>query len=468
MFTLADAFAALGREVPDGSRNVQIDGIQIDSRLDVRDRLFVAIRTESADGNTFVGDAFMKGAAAAVLQQSTWEWPYGRQLVVEDSVAALAKIGRYVRLRSSNVKVIGITGSNGKTTTKQALAAALSAAGSVVSSERSFNNELGIPITLAEIDLETDYAVVEMGAQVVGEIAGYCQMAAPDVGIITNVGRAHIGLFGSDENVAQAKGELAEAVGVDGSVVLNRDDAWSKSIRDRTRATITWFGESEDADVVGRYSELPGFAGGQVELKTRGDSATLGVPAVGRHLAPSFAAAVACGQAMGIDFGILIEGLGRFVPPKHRMEVKSARGFNILDDSHNANRDSMLYALDQLRRAKVGGRKLAVLGDMLELGEFADEDHAAVGQAAAFVDELFTIGDKSEVIGKSCGQAGLDVRQIHHYPSDPFDSESIEAPLSALADRLRAELREGDVLLIKGSNALGLHQLADRIRRDGR
>ena len=466
MFTLADAFTALGREVPDGSRNVRIEGIQIDSRLDVRDRLFVAIRTESADGNTFVGDAFMKGAAAAVVQQSTWEWPYGRQLVVEDSTAALAKIGRYVRLRSSRVKVIGITGSNGKTTTKQALAAALSAAGSVVSSERSFNNELGIPITLAEIDLETDYAVVEMGSQVVGEIAGYCQMAAPDVGIITNVGRAHIGLFGSDENVAQAKGELAEAIGGDGNVVLNRDDAWSRSIGDRTRALISWFGESDGADVVGGYSELPGLVGSQIELKTRGDSTTLDVAAVGRHLAPSFAAAVACGQAMGIEFGTLIQGLERFVPPEHRMEAKSARGFNILDDSHNANRDSMLYALEQLRRARVGGRKLAVLGDMLELGEFADEDHAAVGREAAFLDELFTIGDTSELIGKSSSEAGLDPRRIRHYPSDPFDPESIEAPLSALADRLRDEMREGDLLLIKGSNALGLHQLADRIRGD--
>ena len=156
MFTLADVFTALGRDSPEGSENVTVKGVQIDSRLELTDRLFVAVRSESGDGNKFVGEAFAKGASAAIVQESSWEWPYGRQVVVEDSVEALGKLGAYLRRRSDTAKVIGITGSNGKTTTKEALSSALSAAGTTVKSERSFNNELGIPTTLAEIDSTTE------------------------------------------------------------------------------------------------------------------------------------------------------------------------------------------------------------------------------------------------------------------------------------------------------------------------
>src|SRR3990172_13346709 len=205
MFTLADVFLALGRPAPAGSETVAVTGVQIDSRLDVAGRLFVAIRTDTADGNKYVGDAFRKGAAAAIVQETTWEWPHARQIVVEDSVQALGMLGAYLRRKSPRARVVGVSGSNGKTTTKEAIAAALSEDAAVVRSERSFNNELGVPITLTQIGPETDFAVVEMGAQVVGEIRRYCELARPDAGVICNVGRAHIGLFGSEENVALAK-----------------------------------------------------------------------------------------------------------------------------------------------------------------------------------------------------------------------------------------------------------------------
>ncbi len=467
MFTLSDVFAALGRDSPEGSQNVGINGIQIDSRLELTDRLFVALRSGSGDGNNFVGDAFAGGAAAAIVQESSWEWPYGRQLVVEDSIEALGRLGAYIRGHSHTVKVIGVTGSNGKTTTKEAVSAALSAAGTTVKSERSFNNELGVPITLAEIDESTDFAVVEMGAQVVGEIAGYCRMATPNAGIISNVGRAHLGLFGSAENVARAKGELAESIGSDGVVVLNRDDPWSQSIRERTPARIAWFGTSDGEGVTARYSALDSLRGCSLDIVSGRKSATVRIPAIGRHLAGSFGAALACGEALGVDFETLVEGLGNFEPAPHRMEVLEANGVTIVDDSHNANLNSVLYALAELEQAIVGGQKIAVLGDMLELGEFAEADHRAVGSAAGFLDQLITIGDASRLIGETASSAGIDPRRVSHYAADPTDPNSAHESIRDLAGSLRSQLREGDVVLVKGSNALGLHRIVGEFQTTG-
>ncbi len=464
MFTVADVFIALGRNPPEGAANVQVSGVQIDSRLELTDRLFVAIRTESGDGNKFVGDAFAGGAAAAIVQEPSRDWPYARQVVVEDSVAALGKLGSHLR-RSHAATVIGVTGSNGKTTTKEALAAALSAAGATVKSARSFNNELGIPITLAEIDSKTEFAVVEMGAQVVGEIAEYCLIATPDAGIICNVGRAHVGLFGSAENVATAKGELAESIGADGVVILNRDDQWSRSIRERTGARVVWFGESEGEGVSARYSALDRLRGCRLELLSGAKSGTIEVSAIGRHLANSFAAAVACGEALGVDFDTLMHGLGTFTPPPHRMEVREAGGAMILDDSYNANLNSMQYALSELANAAVEGRKIAVLGDMLELGEFTEADHREVGSSAAFLDQLITIGDESRRIGEAAVLSGLDPLRVCHYQSDLADPASTLESIGAIADRFQNELRDGDVVLVKGSNGLGLHRLADRLHQ---
>ncbi len=462
MFTIADVFAALGRIPPEGAENVEVNGVQIDSRLELTDRLFVAIRTESGDGNRFVGDAFARGAAAAIVQQPSREWPSTRQVVVDDSVAALGKLGSHLR-RSSAAAVIGVTGSNGKTTTKEALASALSAAGATVKSARSFNNELGVPITLSEIDSATEFAVVEMGAQVVGEIAEYCLMAAPDAGIISNVGRAHVGLFGSAENVAKAKGELAESIGPGGVVVLNREDRWSRSIYERTSARVVWFGESAGEGVSARYSALEGLRGSRLELLSGARSGTIEVSAIGRHLANSFAAAVACGEALGVDFDTLMDGLRTFTPPPHRMEVRAVGGAAILDESYNANLNSMQYALSELANAAGDGRKIAVLGDMLELGEFTETDHREVGSSAAFLDRLITIGDKSRMIGEAAVLSGVDPRQVLHYQSDPADPASTCEAIAAVASRLQDELRDGDVVLVKGSNGLGLHRLADRL-----
>ena len=302
-----------------------------------------------------------------------------------------------------------------------------------------------------------------MGAQVVGEIAQYCRISNPDAGIICNVGRAHLGLFGSPERVAEAKSELATSIGSGGVVVLNRDDPWSDLICQRTRARIAWFGMTDGKGVKAHYSALPGLQGCRIRLLSGHRSATIQLPSIGYHLARSFAAALSCGEALGLDFGTLIDGLRNFHPEARRMQIKELHGITIVDDSYNANLNSMQYALAELKRAAVEGRKVAVLGEMLELGEFTESDHQSVGSAALFLDELITVGDKAQLIGQTASRSGFDPSRISHVPANPMDPASIREALLEVADQLRGDMRQGDVVLLKGSNALGLHRLTEEI-----
>lgn len=461
-FTLAEVRTALGHQPLPGDDAVRLNGLQIDSRLAEQGDLFIALRTDGGDGNLYVGDAFGRGAKAAIVERLDSEQAAARQIAVSNSLAALTELGRHFRARATRTQVIGITGSNGKTTAKEALAAALGGPGTVVKSEKSFNNELGIPVTLAEITGDTDFAVVEMGAQVVGEIASYCELARPHHGIITNTGRAHVGLFGSAENVVRAKGELADYLGPKSVLALNADDSASAAIADRTRARVVWFGREPGENIVASSVQTaPDLSGQQVRLTCGARTGEVRVGAVGRHLGEAFAAAVALGLALDLAFEDLLDGLGSFKPMAHRMQVHHVHGATILDDTYNANRESCIYALGELRRARPGGRLLAVLGDMLELGEFSAADHAAVGSQAGFVDELATIGMDAELLGEAAMAAGVNQANYRHFAADSGSLDSSGMAVEAVAGWLRQELRPGDLVLIKGSNALGLARLVD-------
>jgi UDP-N-acetylmuramoyl-tripeptide--D-alanyl-D-alanine ligase len=458
-FSLAEVRAALGERPEPGDEAVRLTGIQFDSRHAVPGELFVALNTATGDGNRYVGAAFDGGARAAIVERRDPGRPAGRQILVADSQAALTALGRHFRDRAT-ATVIAVTGSNGKTSTKEALAAALATSGSVVRSQRSFNNELGVPVTLAEIGPGTDFAVVELGAQVVGEIAGYCEIARPRHGVITNVGRAHVGLFGSPENVARAKGELGEYLGAEGVLALNAGDAASQGIARRSRARIVWFGGE---GVTAQVEIESDFSGQTVRLAAGKLAGEVRIAAVGGHLGESFAAAVALGLGLELEFEKLLEGLRAFQPMPHRMQVHKFGGAVVLDDTYNANRESCHYALGEMRRARPSGRRLAVLGDMLELGGFSAEDHAAVGREAGFLDRLATIGEDAEIIGREAVAAGLDKGSWRHFAAS---SESLEASRDGVAtvtEWLREELRDGDLVLVKGSNALGLTRVIDAL-----
>ena len=463
-FTLAEVRSALGQPPRQGDVSVELNGVQFDSRLAVPGDLFIALSTDGGDGNLYVADAFDRGAAGAIVERLTPGHPAGRQIEVRDSLAALTELGRYFRARAAGAQVIGITGSNGKTSAKEALAATLSTSGTVVKSQKSFNNELGIPVTLAETTEETDFAVVEMGAQVVGEIAGYCELARPDHGIITNTGRAHVGLFGSAANVVRAKGELAEFLDSDGVLALNANDPASEKIAQRTDARVAWFGHGPADDIVrATVVTAPDLSEQRVRLVCGALEGEVRTGAIGHHLGEAFAAAVALGLALDLDFVDLLTGLGSFQPMPHRMQVHRMNDATILDDTYNANRESCLYALGELRRARPEGRRVAVLGDMLELGEFSAAEHAAVGAEAGFVSDLVTVGTDAEIFGREAVAAGLNEGNHRHFAAGVGSPDDSSPALEAVGGWLRENLRPGDLVLIKGSNALGLERLIDKL-----
>lgn len=462
-FSLADVRVALGRRPEPGDEAIALTGIQFDSRIAASGELFVALSTPTGDGNRYVGAAFKRGAAAAIVERIDPRQPAEVQIQVPDSLAALTRLGRHFRNRST-ATVIGVTGSNGKTSAKEALAAALSTSGTVVRSQRSFNNELGVPATLAQIGPTTDYAVVELGAQVVGEIAGYCELARPHHGLITNVGRAHVGLFGSPENVIRAKGELAEYVAPEGVVALNAGDDASSTIAGRTRARIAWFGGDPGGEGVHASVRVsPDLTGQTLQLTAGARSGEVAISAIGRHLGESFAAAVAVGLGLELKFDDLLEGLRSFQPMEHRMQVHRFGDATILDDTYNANRESCRYALREMRQPRPPGRRIAVLGDMLELGDYSAADHAAVGSEAGFLDKLATIGGDAAIIGREAVAAGLDPNDHRHFPATTGSLDESLPGVEAVTEWLRREIRTGDLVLIKGSNALGLTRVIDAL-----
>lgn len=463
-FYLSEVRSALGHPWTPNDQRLGINGVQFDSRRAESGDLFVALSTKRRDGNKYIGDAFRRGAVAAIVERIDPAYPDAQQIVVPDSQAALANLGSYFRDRAKNSQFIGITGSNGKTTTKEALAAVLGTTGSVVKSQKSFNNELGIPVTLSETTPDTTYTVLEMGAQFVGEIKSHCELARPHHGIITNIGRAHLGMFGSPQNLVRTKAELAQYLNRNGILILNANDSATQYIAKQTKARVAYFGSSSNKHTTSSDVHTASDLSGQdVRIESRRRRGEVHVKAIGRHLGQAFSAAIALGLELDLDFDDLLDGLSTFEPIPHRMQIHRALETTIIDDTYNANRDSCLYALAELQQAHPQGRRIAILGDMLELGRFSAEDHAAVGAEAGFVDRLITIGEQASLYGEKALASGLDPNHYRFFPADIESTDASALALETAGDFLRNELRPGDVVLIKGSNALQLSRLVDQL-----
>lgn len=463
-FYLSEVRAALGHTCGPKDQRLRINGVQFDSRRAEPGNLFVALSTERRDGNKYIGDAFRRGAVAAIVERIDPAYSDAQQIAVPDSQAALRNLGSYFRDRATNAQFIGITGSNGKTTTKEALAAVLGTNGSVVKSEKSFNNELGIPVTLSETTRDTIYTVLEMGAQFVGEIKSYCELARPHHGIITNIGRAHLGMFGSPQNLVRTKAELAQYLNRNGILILNANDSATQYIAKKTKARVAYFGSSPNKHTTWSDVQTASDLSGQnVRIGSEKRRGEVHIRAIGQHLGQAFSAAMALGLEFDLDFDDLVEGLSTFEPMPHRMQIHRALETTIIDDTYNANRDSCLYALAELQRARPQGRRIAVLGDMLELGRFSAQDHAAVGAKAGFVDRLIAIGKQASIYGEEALANGLNPNHYRFFPAEPESTDDSALALGEAANYLQNELRTGDVVLIKGSNALQLSRLVAQL-----
>ncbi|GHE13097.1 UDP-N-acetylmuramoyl-tripeptide--D-alanyl-D-alanine ligase [Klenkia taihuensis] len=442
---LAEVGDAVGGTLtgPDG----QVTGaVTVDSRTAGPGDLYVALPGERVDGHDFVAVAVAAGAAGALSTRPVDGVPV---VVVEDPVAALGRLAHAVHERLTGLTTVGITGSSGKTSTKDLLGQVLGTAGPTVSPPGSFNNDIGLPLTVLSADAGTRYLVLEMGARGIGHIARLCGVARPDVGVVLNVGSAHLGEFGSPDAIATAKGELAEAA--TGTAVLNADDPRVRAMAARTTARVLLTGTAADADVRATDVVLDPDARASFTLHAAGETHPVRLQVVGAHQVANALSAAGAALAAGLTPAQAAAGLSAaVVQSRWRMEVtRRPDGVVVVNDAYNANPESMRAALAALQ-GMTGTRRVAVLGAMGELGPGADEEHHRLGvDAAAAVDLVVAVGP--DAAGIAAAQEG-----------------SVHVPDRAAARQLLAEvLRPGDVVLVKASRAQGLELLAADLVEDG-
>lgn len=414
----------------------------IDSREAAPGDLFVALTGERVDGHDYAVDAVGRGARGVLVERALDLGPDVAQFVVPDTLAALQQLAVAWRNALTALEVIGVTGNVGKSTTKLITAAILGRRYRVQAQAHNYNNEIGVPLCLLELRPETERAVIEMGMYTTGEIALLCTWARPRIGIVLNVGPVHLERAGSLDAIARAKRELPEALPSDGHAVLNIDDDRVRAMAPYTRARVWTVGTSGDAEVRGSDIASSGAAGFTFTLAAIGRSRRVHVPLAGAHLVTNVLAGAGAALADGIDFDSVCEAVEALDVPTRLAVRRSERGFTVLDDTYNASPAATLAALDLLRETP--GRRLALLGDMLELGEVSATEHARVGRRAAeVVETLLTVGVHARAVSDAAERAGL--RDVRHF-----------ATKDEAAEALRDALRPGDVVLVKASRALAL------------
>jgi UDP-N-acetylmuramoyl-tripeptide--D-alanyl-D-alanine ligase len=462
---LADVATAVGGELvgPPGGATAQVTGsVTVDSRTIGPGDLFVALPGERVDGADFLPAAAAAGAAGAL---STRPHPALPCVVVADPVHALGRLAAAVhqRLVAGGLVTVGITGSSGKTSTKDLLGQVLATDGPTVSPQGSFNNDIGLPLTVLTAGPETRHLVLEMGSRGPGHIARLCDIARPLIGVVLNVGSAHLGEFGSAEVIATSKGELVAALPTGGTAVLNADDPRVLGMAARSRARVVTTGVHAAADVRATDVELDEQARGRFTLVAAGEQHPVALQVVGAHQVANALAAVAAALAAGLSPAQVAAGLSAAEPrSRWRMEVtRRADGVTVVNDAYNANPESMRAALDALARLP-GRRRIAVLGAMGELGPGADAEHARLGRDAvrSGVDLLVSVGP--DAVGVHTG-AGAEWSTTGR----PAEDEPVHVPDRDAARRLlAAELAPGDVVLVKASRSYALEVLAADLLTD--
>lgn len=463
MLTLADIFEALTLTRPNGAE-MPITEAVVDSRLVIPGSMFVAIPGEHVDGHDYVADAFQRGASLALIQHEIsgdfQTLRLGQDptsavsaalnsplcLQVENSLAALQDIARFWR-RKLELRVIGITGSVGKSTTKEVIAEVLDQRYRTLKSPGNRNNEIGLPLTILKLGRGYERAVLEMGFYIPGEIAFLCDIALPEIGVVTNIGTVHAERAGSQEEIFQGKSELVKALPADGVAILNRDDPLVVKMAGMTKARVFFYGLDPASDLWADEVEGLGLEGIRFRFHYQKEILHVRVPMIGQHSVHTALRAAAVGLTDGLTWQEILDGLRQGHAQLRLTAIRSESGALLLDDTYNASPESMLAALNLL--AELGGHRVAVLGDMLELGQYEKQGHELVGvRAAAVADALVTVGMRAHLIAKAARRAGLGSRRITEF-------EDQEQAIS----HLRKSLAKDDVVLVKGSH--GIHM--DRI-----
>lgn len=466
MFTLADAFEALTGSRP-AMADLVITEAAIDSRLVIPGSLFVALPGERVDGHSFVGEAFKRGASLALVQRDLssefpvldiraglpqpLDLPLGPFcLWVNNSLTALQQMARFWRQRM-NPRVVAITGSVGKSTTKELVTEVLSRRYRTLKSPGNLNNEIGLPLTLLRLGHGHEIAVLEMGFYVTGEIGFLCELARPQVGVITNIGTVHAERAGSQEVIARGKAELVHSLPPDGYAILNADDPYVRQMANMTRAHVLFYGLDPTADLWADAVEGLGLEGIRFRLHYCKEVITMRVPLIGRHSVHTALRAAAVGLVEGLAWEDIADGLQHGATQLRMVAVHTESGALVLDDTYNASPESTLAALNLL--AELEGRRVAVLGDMLELGPYERQGHELVGDRAAEVARLLVaIGERAHIIADSALSAGMPARNVKWF-----------ANIEEASEFLRTRLTNGDVVLVKGSRGMHMERIVSAL-----
>jgi UDP-N-acetylmuramoyl-tripeptide--D-alanyl-D-alanine ligase len=439
----------------------------IDSRQVAPGALFVALPGEKTDGHDHVAQAFERGARAALVERDLGDWPVidtrrpfpagttlpGQAcLRVTNVLAALQQIARYWRSRLS-VRVIGITGSLGKSTTKEVAAELLERRYPTLKNPGNLNNEIGLPLTVLRMSEAHSRAVLEMGFYVPGEIALLCDIARPQVGVVTNIGPVHLERAGTMEAIEAGKRELVESLpaGPEGVAILNYDDERVRVMAGHTAARVFTYGLAPQADLWADGIVGLGLNGVRFALHHGREHEHIRVPMLGQHSVHTALRAAAIGLAEGLSWEEILFGLKSTRAQLRLVAVRGPGGSTLLDDTYNAAPESTIAALNLL--AELEGRRLAVLGDMLELGSYEEAGHRMVGaRAAAVADELLTVGPRARWIAEEAQRAGLPASHVAHV-------DSVQQAIEALRSRVGA----GDVVLVKGSRGMRMDRIVDEL-----
>ncbi len=464
MIRLTDFFDSFNIHIKERNSKILAEAT-IDSRRVLPGSIFFALKGDRVDGHQFIPQAIAKGAQLIVMDQETAceipvidlekidtkdllaipEMPFG--VKVSNTLRAMQKIAAHQR-QVIDPHVIGITGSVGKSSTKELVAEVLAQHYHTHKNPGNYNNEIGLPLTLINSGYGHKCVVLEMGFYYPGEIKFLCEIAVPEIGIVTNIGTVHAERAGSQQMIAQGKAELVEALPADGIAILNYDDPLVRSMAKKTNARVLFYGLSPKAHLWADNIQGKGLQGIIFDLHYEGMKFHIQAPLLGRHSVQTILRASAAGLALGMNWEEIIQGLHKGHTQLRLVTVRTESGALILDDTYNATPESMIAALDLLRELK--GHKIAVLGDMLELGEYEELGHAQVGRhAASVVNHLVTVGKLGAKIAETASEAGLAENAI---TSVNNSAEAVEV--------LKYNLTQDDVVLIKGSHGLRMDTIA--------
>ena len=451
-FTIEDIVRGTRGALLGGDLGIAVAGISIDSRSLGVGEVFFAVRGERQDGHAFLRDAVGRGAACLVIHSVPDDLPPGVPVVlVDETTKALGRLGAWHRQRFT-IPVAAVTGSNGKTTTKEMMAAVLASLGPVLKPESSFNNQWGLPLTLVKLTAEHRAAALELGTNRPGEIAALAGIARPTIAAVTTVSSAHTEFLGSLDDVQREKSALVRAIPADGAVVLNADDSRVLAMAAVSAARIWTFSALGAADIraAGEISETP--AGVGFTLETSEGRRAVRLRFAGRHNVTNALAAAGVGAALGLPLERIAQGLEAARPAKGRCVWRRCGALRILDDTYNANPESVRAALDALSASAGGARRVVVLGDMLELGPIAEAEHRAMGRAVAAsgAAEFVGLGRVARLAVEAAREAGL---AESHY------AETFEDTVAHLLKRLAP----GDAVLVKGSRGMRMERVVDAL-----